>query len=143
NGKPKQFLLAVGSKPSEVSPALVTELKLIDGLKPTTTFQTGPAQEKDQSDNRDFHAAGTVQATLLDARGERTTDGRAHVNIPFFTLGDATGRNLNFIVANDHEIVRSAPYDGIMTGSFFKQYDTELDFVAMKLNYLTPTKCND
>ena len=38
---------------------------------------------------------------------------------------------------------KSAPYDGRVTGSFFKQYDVELDFTAMKLNYLTPNKCTD
>jgi hypothetical protein len=30
-----------------------------------------------------------------------------------------------------------------MTGSFFKQYDVELDFYGNKLNYLTPTNCAD
>src|SRR5262249_19700197 len=41
------------------------------------------------------------------------------------------------------EIARSAPYDGVLTGNFFKQYDVELDFTAMKLRYLTPNTCSD
>jgi Aspartyl protease len=143
NGKPKQFLLAVSTNASEVSQATVDELHLTEGLKRTETFQSGPATQSDGSANRNANVGATVQATLVDVKGANPDDGRAHVNIPSFTLGNATGHNLLFAVATDREIGKSAPYDGLMTGSFFKSYDVELDFTSMKLNYLTPNTCTD
>jgi hypothetical protein len=67
------------------------------------------------------------------------------VRIATFAIGEATGRNLTFAVAKDGEMgkAKAKPYDGLMTGDFFKQYDIELDFAANKLTYLTPSKCTD
>ena len=144
NGKPKQFLLAVGTKVSEVSQATVDELHLTEGLKRTEIFQSGPATQSEATSNRNVTVGATVQATLVDVKGTHAAeDSRPHVIIPAFTLGNATGRNLSFAVANDNAIPKSAPYGGIVTGSFFKQYDVELDFTAMQLNYLTPNTCAD
>lgn len=144
NGKPKQFLLDIGTNASEVSQAMVTELHLTEGLKRTETFQSGPADQSEANTNRIMNVGATVQATLVDVKGAHNVDdGRARVNIPSFTIGNATGRNLQFVVANDREIAKSAPYDGLLTGSFFKNYDVELDFYGNKLNYLTPTSCPD
>jgi hypothetical protein len=144
NGKSKQFLLDIGSNASEVSEAAVNELHLTEGLKRTETFQSGPADQSDGNTNRIMTVGATVQATLVDVKGAHNVDdGKARVNIPSFTIGNATGKNLQFVVANDKEIGKSAPYDGLMTGSFFKNYDIELDFYGNKLNYLTPTSCAD
>jgi hypothetical protein len=143
NGTPKQFLLAIGTNASEVSEATVDELHLTEGLKRTESFQAGPADQSDGSSHRIATVGATVQATLVDVKGANPENGRAHVNIPSFTLGTATGHNLQFAVASDREIGKSTPYDGLMTGSFFKKYDVELDFAAMKLNYLTPNTCAD
>jgi hypothetical protein len=79
----------------------------------------------------------------VDARSARATDDRPRVNVPTFTLGGATGKNVRLAVAADSEIAKSAPYDGIITGDFFKQYDVELDFAGKKLTYLTPNTCPD
>ena len=144
NGKPKQFLLNIGTNASEVSQAMVDELHLTEGLKRTETFQSGPADQSEANTNRIMTVGSTVQATLVDVKGAHNVDdGRTRINIPSFTIGNATGKNLQFVVANDREIAKSAPYDGLMTGSFFKNYDIELDFYGNKLNYLTPTSCAD
>jgi hypothetical protein len=144
NGKPKQFLLNIGTNASEVSQATVDELHLIEGIKRTETFQSGPAAQSDASANRNVLVGATVQATLVDVKGAHNVDdGRARVNIPSFAIGDATGKNLSFVIATDGQMGKSEPYDGLMTGSFFKEYDLELDFGGKKLNYLTPTNCAD
>jgi len=144
NGKPKNFLLSVGTNASTVSPATVSELKLIEGIKRTETFQSGPTSQTEMISNRDPLVGATSQFTMVDVKGTHVEENnRPHVNIPTFTIGGATGRNLTFAVASDPEITKSAPYDGILTGNFFKQYDVELDFTAMKLRYLTANKCTD
>jgi hypothetical protein len=144
NGKPKQFLLDIGTNISEVSQATVDALHLIEGLKRTETYQTGPASQDNTTQNRNILVGTTIQTTLVDVKGTHAEEnGRPHVNIPSFKLGSATGRNLSFAVADGHTVAKSAPYDGLMTGSFFKQYDVELDFTGNKLNYLTPNTCTD
>ena len=142
NGKPKRFLLAVSAQSSSVSQATVSELKLIEGIKRTETLQISPAT---QDESRPMTTVGAVmQITMVDARNSRSSDdGRPRINIPSFSIGGAAGKNLAFAVATDSEVGKSAAYDGILTGDFFKQYDVELDFTAMKLNYLTPNKCAD
>lgn len=143
-GKPKKLLLAVGSGASAVTQATVKELKLIDGIKLTEIYQTGPAYWSDDTSLRNQLQGGVMQSTVVDVRSTRAAeDGRPHVNIPAFTIGKATGHNLSFAVMDDNDVPKSLSYDGTLTGSFFKQYDVELDFAAMKLNYLTPTTCTD
>ena len=87
---------------------------------------------------------GFQPVALLDVRGSRSAeDYRPHVRIASFAIGDAVSRNLAFVVAKDPELGKSKPYDGLMTGDFFRRYDAELDFARNKLNYLTPTSCTD
>jgi hypothetical protein len=144
DGKPKQFLLDIGTDASEVSQATVNELKLSEGIKRTETFQSGPATQSGASSLRNQLQGATLQATFVDVKGAHAAeDGRAHVVIPSFTIGSATGRNLSMAIAGDNDPLRSVPHDGLLTGSFFKQYDVELDFTAMKINYLTPNACTD
>ena len=93
NGKPKQFLLDIGTNASEVSQATVDELHLIEGLKRTETFQSGPATQSDLTSNRNVLVGATVQATLVDVKGAHNVDdGRARVNIPSFTMGNRHGQ---------------------------------------------------
>lgn len=144
NGKKKHFLLDVGGNATEVSQALVKELGLISGIKRTEVFQTGPASQKPDLSRREFNVGSVAQITMVDVKAPHNVDdGRVRVNIPAFTIGNATGHNLTFVVANDREIASSAPYGGLLTGSFFRQYDVELDFDGGKMTYLTPAACTD
>ena len=131
NGRPKQFLLDIGTNPTEISQAAVTDLALPDA---------------DSSNDPMFaNGKGYFQTVaLFDVKsGRGAEDYRAHVRIASFTIGDATGRNLAFTVAKDPEMGKSKPYDGLMTGDFARQHDVELDFAQNKLNYLSPTSCTD
>jgi Aspartyl protease len=86
----------------------------------------------------------TMQLSVVDVRGARgSEDSRRLVGVESFTIGKATGHNLVFAVADSSKIGTSEPYDGLMTGSFFKQYNVELDFSGKKIIYLTPTNCGD
>jgi hypothetical protein len=143
NGKPKTFLLSVGTAASAVSQAAVRDLRLIEGIKRTETFQNGSATQSEAEPNRDANVGGMISVTMVDVRNGQRSDERPRVNIPAFTIGGATGRNLPFAIARENEISKAAPYDGILTGDFFKQYDVELDFSAMKLRYLTANTCSD
>lgn len=143
NGQPKQFLLAVGTGPTLISQAVVRDLKLTDDNKLTEVFQADRTTYPDTTETRDFTVNSTVQVSMVDARNSRATDGKARVKIASFTIGGAVGKNLSFAVATDTDIENSAPYDGILTGDFFKHYDVELDFARMKLTYLTPNTCSD
>ena len=128
NGRPRQFLLDIGTKPTEVSQATVTDLAL-----PDVSRVTGSTFGNDLQPVAVFNVKD----------GRSAEDYRPHVRIGSFTIGDATDRNLAFVVANDPAMGRSKPYDGLMTGDFFRQYDVELDFARNKLNYLTPTAWAD
>jgi hypothetical protein len=144
NGKPKQFLLAVSANASEVSQATVKELSLLEGSKRSENFQSGPSHDSPIDSARNFLAGSTLQATFVDVKGANAAEeDRPHVVIPTFTVGTATGRNLVMAIAADNNLLKSVPHDGLMTGSFFKQYDVELDFTAMKINYLTANTCAD
>ena len=142
NGKPKNFLLSVSADPTRVSQALVSDMKLALGRRGSETFLTGSTSQ-DDSTARDFNVGAAIQATTVNAKNSPDGEGRQRVAIPSFTIGGATGKDLVFAVARDNEIEKSAPYDGIVTGDFFKQYDVELDFAAMKISYLTANTCTD
>jgi hypothetical protein len=143
NGKPKQFLLVAGTGLTMISQATVRDLKLVDDNKRTEVFQTDVTSIDDTTEMRDFTVNSTIAVNMVDARNARAADGKARVRTNTFTIGGATGKNLSFAVASDTDIAKSAPYDGILTGDFFKQYDVELDFARMKLTYLTPNTCSD
>jgi hypothetical protein len=134
NGKPKQFLLSVSTDPSRISRAAAEELALSEGSQRMESF-AGRFNSP--------HVGADLQMDAVDARGARASDDRPRVNIRSFTLGDATANNMRIAVASDGEIAKSAPYDGILTGDFFRQYDVELDFAGKKLTYLTPNACPD
>ena len=143
NGQAKQFLLAVGTGPTLISRAAVRDLKLTDDNKLTEVFQTDKTTQPSNTETRNFTVNSTIQVNMVDARNSRATDGKARVKVPSFTIGGATGKNLAFAVAGETDMADSAPYDGILTGDFFKHYDVEMDFARMKLTYLTPSTCTD
>jgi hypothetical protein len=138
NGTTKQFLLDLAiRKPTEVSAAAMAELGLPSDPKRTELIRYGV-------NGVAFAAYQGIQAPVYDVRdhtGAGALDTR--VRVGSFGVGDATGHNLQFMVAKKGEIGRSEPYDGFLTGDFFRQYDVELDFGAKKMVWLTPTKCTD
>jgi hypothetical protein len=137
NGTPKQFLLDVSTNRTEVSQATAAELSLPENAKAVTPLQYGGGTIM----------AGTgagMQVPVYDTKGGQSrADLQTRVRIGTFTIGRATGRNLQFLVADDKEMGKSEPYDGHLTNDFFKQYDMELDFGGKAVNYLTPTQCTD
>ena len=138
NGKPKQFLLDIGTKPTKISQAAVADLGLPEVNRATETIDT-------QHFGGDLNfGSPTVQATVRrTGSGNNPETFGARVRLSSFTIGDATGKNLSFVIAKDGDIAKDAPYDGLLTNAFFKQYDVEIDFGAMQMTWLTPTKCTD
>jgi hypothetical protein len=143
NGTPKQFLLDVGTNPTEISQAAVAQLGLPQAVK--TTEDISPSGSAMKGGNlAALTNGGLGNVSVYDVRDKTGSAGaQTKIRITSFTLGRATGQHLVFLVANDAEMGKSEPYDGLMTGDFFKQYDIELDFGGHQINYLTPTKCTD
>lgn len=150
NGTLKHFLLDIGTNPTEVSQATVAQLGLPQIRKQGETIGAGGTNmggltSVNRSDLSSLTNGGLRDVPLYDVNtnqgsGALTTP----VRIASFTIGGATARNLVFLVANDAEMgSQSEPYDGFLTGDFFKQYDVELDFGRKQINWLTPTTCTD
>jgi hypothetical protein len=137
NGKPKQFLLNLSTNRTEVSQAAVAELGLPESAKAVTPLQYGGG------DIMAAPGAGISVPVYETKGGQGLADLRTGVRIGTFTIGRATGRNLQFVVSDDKEMGKSKPYDGLLTNDFFKQYDVELDFGGKAVSYLTPTQCAD
>ncbi len=144
NGKPKQFLLDIGTNPTEVSQATVAELGLPQDARMNSTIQSGGSGFSGSMGNMSPSFNQQMQAPVYDVKGNQDAYAvRTRVRIGAFTIGAATARNMRLMVANDGEIGKSAPYDGRLTNDFFKQYDVEVDFRGKAVNYLTPTQCTD
>ena len=141
NGKPKQFLLDIGTNPMEVSQAAVAELGLPETTKMISTIQIGGTGSMS---NMGSQSALHIDAPVYDVKGNQVPfPQRTRVRIGSFTLGQATAKSLQFMIATDGEIARSAPYDGLLTNDIFRQYDVEVDFAGKQINFLTPAKCTD
>jgi hypothetical protein len=149
NGSPKHFLLDIGTNPTEVSQPTVAQLGLPENYRPGETIGARNTNMAGLAFGNDLAAltnGGLGNVSVRDVRdnlGAGVSESR--VRIAAFTLGRATGGNMLFLVANDARMGKSQsePYDGLLTGSFFKQYDVELDFAGKQINWLTPTKCAD
>jgi beta-lactamase regulating signal transducer with metallopeptidase domain len=149
NGTPKHFLLDIGTNPTEVSQPTVAQLGLPENYKPGETIGARNTNMAGLAFGNDLAAltnGGLGNVSVRDVRdnlGPGVSESR--VRIAAFTVGRATGRNMLFLVANDARMGKSQsePYDGLLTGSFFKQYDVELDFAGKQINWLTPTRCAD
>ena len=149
NGAKKKFLLDISTNLTEVSPATVSQLSLPDVRNSPSDHITpyaGTDTYGEQTAHKNFDMNVQVAGSFLFTKSANNAENiRPHVHIASLGIGDAIGHNLTFVVAKDDQMgkVKSQPYDGLMTGDFFKQYDIELDFAGNKLNYLTPTTCPD
>jgi hypothetical protein len=150
NGSPKHFLLDIGKDQTEVAQAAVTQLGLPGNPKLTETIggDRGPIVQGLPPGRTDLGAltnGGLANVSINDVRDDAGSGAKENrVRIASFTIGGATAHNMVFLVANDAEMgTPSEPYDGLLTGDFFKQYDVELDFGGKEINFLTPTKCTD
>lgn len=137
NGKPKQFLLDLGGGTTQITQAAATELALPGSNVPhSDTIQSGGMGDMGGSGSLN------IQSSVYNVNGGQNPNLiRPRVKVSSFTIGNATARNLQFIISNDDGKTR--PYDGMLTSDFFKQYDLEVNFAGGEINYLTPTKCTD
>jgi hypothetical protein len=133
NGTPRLFLLEVGRTPDQVSAATMDELHL-----PQTTQTIGSNGLADLNTVAQFHPA------MFDIKsGITASDIQSRVHIASFTIGGATVHDVVFMVANDRDLGKAKPYDGLLTTGLFSQYDIDADFGAKKLSFLTATNCAD
>jgi hypothetical protein len=141
NGKPKQFLLDIGTSTMKVSQAAATELGLPEATKMTTSIQLGgTGSMANMGSQQSLH----IDAPVYETKGGRSREElRTRVRIASFTIGAATARSLQFVIANDAEVTKGAPYDGLITNDIFRQYDAELNFAGRQINFLTPAKCTE
>jgi beta-lactamase regulating signal transducer with metallopeptidase domain len=149
NGTPKHFLLDIGTDQTEISQATVAQLELPANNKLGETIGAGrTVQSGLAAGGGDLGAltlGGVGNVSVEDVRDSSGTGAsQTRVRIASFKIGGATAHNMIFLVANDAEMgTQSEPWDGLLTGDFFKQYDVELDFAGKEVNWLTPTKCMD
>jgi hypothetical protein len=142
NDTTKQFLLDVAlGKPSLVSPKMMEKLSLPEIPKnrgyvgaPVSSGSANFSQGAIGGFGMPYYDVGTGMGSWLL---------ETHVRVHSFGVGNATARHLQFQVADKGLIGRSAPYDGYLTGDFFRQYDVELDFANKQITWLTPSKCID
>ena len=133
NGKPKQFLLDIGTNPDEVSQATTDELHL-------------PQVDQAAASNAvaDPNSPIRIVAASFEVNGADTAmDYQPRVRVASFTIAGAAAHKLEFLVANDRDMGKSEPYDGRLTGSLFPQYDMNFDFGRKQFSFLDPTRCTD
>lgn len=145
NGTEKQFLLDIGTDHTEISALAVKDLKLASGNQSNDQLSLAPGVDSSASQFHNFNSNVQFNAAMFDVNGSRSAQDYApRVRINAFTIGDATGHNLQLIIANDKEMgTPSEPYDGRMTGDMLAQYDVEFDFAGKKLIFLTATNCTE
>lgn len=150
NGASKHFLLDIGTDPTEVSQATVTQLGLPERQKQGETIGAGGTNMSGLTSvgNPNLSAltnGGLGNVSVYDVRDKQGSGALNNpVRISSFAIGGAKSSSMVFLVANDAQMGSpSEPYDGLLTGDFFKQYDVELDFRGKQINWLTPTKCTD
>ncbi len=143
NGSPQKFLLDIGiRRPTAVSPELMAKLGLPQTNPFPAQFGAGSSGAVAFAGNRNPTDYMNVRVCDLNSnlgcspRGDR-------VRVGAFGIGDATGKHLQFAVAQKGEISRTAPYEGFLTGDFLRKYDAELDFAKLQMTWLTPTSCTD
>jgi hypothetical protein len=134
NGTPKQFLLDIGTTPDEVSAPAVAELHLPE-------VDQSSASNALADLNTPYHFSGS----FYDVKGANNNpmDVQTRVRVASFTIAGTTVTNLEFLVADDRELGKSKPYDGLLTGSLFPQYDFNFDFGAKQFSFFDPTSCAD
>lgn len=133
NDTPKLFLLDIGRTPDQVSEAAAGDLHL-----PQTNLTTGSDGLADLNTSSQFRAA------MFDVKsGVSATEMQTRVKAAAFTIGNATVHDVVFLVANDRDLGKSKPYDGLLTTGIFSKYDLNLDFGGRKFSFLAPTSCTD
>lgn len=135
-GASKQFLLAVGTNPDEISQAAATELHLAQPEQHTAYNSLSELNETLQyrAPVIDVRSAGAAAAKVYQPRVRATA----------FTIGTATLPGLQFLVSNDRDLGVSKPYDGLLTAAGFRQYDMDMDFGGKQLTFLAArTGCAD
>jgi len=145
NGSTRHFLLDIGTGPTEISQPTVAALglpqyaKLTEGIGAQGSDLTNRAGDLGALTN-----GGLGNVAVYDVR-DKTGAGAAqtHIRVASFGLGRANAKSMIFLLANDAEMGKTEPYDGLLTGDFFRKYDVELDFAGKQVNWLTPTKCTD
>ena len=141
NGKPKRFLLDIGTHAMEISQAAVKELALTQPVKHNNSVATA---QMNGSESSAAVGGQSFQFAVVDVNSAHAQEESLPlVGVESFTIGQATGHNMIFAVADSSKLGAAQPYDGLMTGSFFRQYDVDLDFSGKKISYLTPTSCTD
>ena len=145
NGAEKQFLLDIGTDHTEISTAAVKELKLAGANQSNDSLSLAPGPDNSGNQFHNFNSNVQFNAAMFDVNGARSAqDYAARVRVKDFTVGEATGHNLQLIIANDKEMGTPAePYDGRMTGDMLAQYDIEFDFAGKKLTFLSSTNCTE
>jgi predicted aspartyl protease len=133
NGTPKLFLLDVSRIPDQVSEATTSQLHL-----PRTNQVTG-------SDGfADLNTSAHFQVAMYDVKsGVNATEYQTRVAATDFTIGGSTVHDTVFLVANDRDLGKSKPYDGLLTTGLFSHYDLNLDFGGRKFSFFAPTSCTD
>src|SRR6185437_11591344 len=141
NGTAKQFLLDIGTDPTQVSQAAVAQLGLPENTKRTEDIGAGRSgyTEAHGSDLGALTNGGLGGVAVYDVRDKTgAAAAQTHIRVASFTIGGATANHLTFLLANDADMgTASEPYDGLLTGDFFRQYDVELDFGGKQINWLT------
>ncbi len=117
NGKQKQFLLDTGDATTQVSEVMVRDLGL-----PEHTYMGG--------------------ARELNVRGShKADDARERVQVAEFVMGSQKGSGFQFLVAEDRELGRGKPYDGLLANDLFNNYDVDMDFGTRQLKYFGSSHC--
>lgn len=143
NATAEQFLLNLSTNPTEVSQATVDKLSLPDVRRIGQPFQVGSYASSFGYQYKNM-GQSNIQASVFDTKGSASRwAARRWVSIGSFALGQARGHDLQFVIANDREMEKAKSYDGLLTNSFFRKYDVELDFAGKKIFYYTATKCTD
>ena len=133
NGTPKQFLLNIGRTPDMISDAASSSLRLTQ-----TNMTTG------LDGFSGLNTATEFRAVMFDVKsGIRPTDYQGRVQAGSFTIGTATVQNVVFLVANDRDLGKTKPYDGLLSTAMFSKFDLNLDFGSKKLTFLAPTECQN
>ena len=144
NGKPRQFLLDIGTGPTEISDVTVKELALPGANQSNDALLNGTRYDGGFDQFRNFGQGTQMQAAMFDVTGARSaSDYQARVRVADFGIGGNVGHNLQLPVANDREMGKSKPYDGLLTANFFAQYDIDFDFGGKQITFLTATACGD
>jgi predicted aspartyl protease len=133
NGTAKLFLLEIGRTPDQVSEGTMANLHL-----PQTTQTVGT------NGLADLNTSSRFTPAMFDVKsGVTATDIQSRVRVASFTIGGATVHDVVLMVANDRDLGKAKPYDGLLTTGLFSQYDIDADFGGKKLSFLTATSCAD